>query len=134
MTLHVQRYELIVFVGYNLSTGTNRLLYNVIKYTTLSYNEVMTTARGVQFLASFPGCSRLQCFVAYSMQIQRGRSGRFDHMQLRQADRGPMKNLEAFPCTISLRAGGQSTSNAASIPSVVHRRFNTIQELCVYLR
>jgi len=32
----------------------------------------------------------------------------------------PTKNLEAHSCTISLRAGGQSVSKAASIPFAIH--------------
>jgi len=32
-----------------------------------------------------------------------------------------MKNLEALSCTISLKAGGQSISKAASIPFLVQK-------------
>ena len=47
---------------------------------------------------------------------------RLRHVDRRQTHGGqyPTRNLEAFSCIISPRAGGQSISKAVSIPSVVH--------------
>jgi len=36
-----------------------------------------------------------------------------------------MKNLEALSCTITLRAGGQGVTKAASIPFIIHNARDT---------
>jgi len=43
-----------------------------------------------------------------------------------------MKNLESLSCNITLRAGGQSISNAVSISFIGCNTFDTNQELLLF--
>jgi len=71
----------------------------------------------------------------------------FDHLQYASmvdtCGQCPTKNLKAFSCSISLRAGDQSVSKGASIPFIIHIMSGTVRcetriiivrhcPLCVY--
>ena len=58
-------------------------------------------------VASFPGLSHCQYFIASSVKYGRGRPGRCSHVQCHQVDTCA-KNLDVLSCTVRPKAGCQS--------------------------